>query len=252
MLQLPDLVLEVTRKCNLRCDHCLRGDAQRMCMSTQVLWNTLQYVESAATLTITGGEPSLAPEVIEEINQQILWKKIHIGYFYIVTNGMPHNRYRRFLDAVERLYQRCDEPDCCVLTVSRDQFHGFDPRKHLGKFYMRDEDGKEWGEFPDYFHPDERKHRIERVLNEGRAAVTQVATEYETEVQKPWVMHSDGDYVLEPLVYVSANGNVASCCNMSFDRIDKEAKGNVLKDSLPHIIESYCTREEEKELVDAA
>ena len=246
MLQVSDLVLEITRKCNLHCMHCMRGNPQRLCMSNQVLWNTLRLVDSIGTLTITGGEPSLAPEVFEQLNQQLMWGKVQVGYFYIVTNGMPHNRYRRFLNAVERLYGWCEEQASCVLTVSRDQYHDeFDPHKHLDKFYMRDEGHVMWGEFPPYFYPEERNRKMWRILNEGRAIETQCGTEYEIEKQKPWELHPDGDYVIEPMVYVSANGNVTSDCNMSFERIDKERIGNVLEKSLPEIIESHCTKEEE-------
>jgi hypothetical protein len=228
----------------------MRGDVQRMTMSHEVLWRAMGFLDSICTLTITGGEPSLAPEVLEDLWDILIWRKIDVGAFYIVSNGMNHNRYRRFLTVVDKLYGWCDSQDECALTISRDQFHPFNPNKHLSKFETRDEYGHHWGEFPPYFRPEDRKHRIEKVRNEGRASVTQVATYYDQEQQEPWILDS-GDYVTNPEVYIAANGNVVSACNMSFERIDEESKGNVLTQSLPDIIESYCTVKEEQEEVAA-
>ena len=246
MIQISDLILEVTRKCNLQCAHCLRGKAQRMSMSNEVLFKTMGSIESIGTLTLTGGEPSLAPEVLEYLLENLYVRRIQVGSFYIVTNGMPHNRFRRFLTAVERLYGWCDLQDSCLLTVSRDQFHPFNknPGRYLRQFEVR-EGGRHWeGEYPLYFFPENRNVSIHWVLEEGRAIETQVGFRPQRQ-QKPWELHSDGDYVIEPEVYVSANGNVTSACDMSFERTDQEARGNVLTKYLPDIIESYCTKQEE-------
>lgn len=247
MLQISNLILEITRKCNLQCAHCLRGDVQRVTMSNEILSRAMGFIDSICTLIVTGGEPSLAPEVLENLINILYWRKVQVGAFYIVSNGMNHNKYRRFLTAVERLYGWCDQQDSCVLTVSRDQYHPFNdnPWKYLSKFELRDEYGHHYGEYPPYFQPDERKHRMERVLGEGRAVETQTGFEPQ-EQQKPWELDAEGTYVIDPEVYVSANGNVTSACNMSFDRIDAEAKGNVLETSLQTIIESYCTKQPEK------
>jgi len=248
MIQISDLVLEVTRKCNLQCAHCLRGKAQRMSMSNAVLFKAMGSIESIGTLTLAGGEPSLAPEVLEYLFENLYMHKIQVGSFYIVTNGMPHNRFRRFLTAVERLYGWCDSQGSCMLTVSRDQYHPFNqnPGRYLRQFEIRDEHGgRHWeGEYPPYFYPGDRNVTIHQVIGEGRAVETQVGFEPQ-EQQTPWEVHTDGNYVIEPVVYVSANGNVTSSCNMSFERLDREAKGNVLTKYLPDIIESYCTIQEE-------
>jgi hypothetical protein len=217
-------------------------------MSNDVLFKTMRSVESVCTLTVTGGEPSLAPEVLENLLQVLYWQKVSIGAFYIVSNGRNHNRYRRFLTAVERLYSWSDEKDACTLTVSRDQFHpNFDTYQQAHKFELREEEtGQPYGEFPPYFRLNERHNQIFRVLSEGRALETGWGNEA-PEQQTPWELNHTGDYVIDPLVYVSANGNVVSCCNMSFDRIDRESKGNVLETSLPAILESYCTCQVEEQ-----
>jgi hypothetical protein len=241
-MHLSELVLEITRKCNLRCAHCLRGAAQRKVMDTNVVFKTLYHVESIGNLVITGGEPSLAPEVIHNIWQSLLWHKVDLQCFYIVSNGQPHNKYRAFLEEVDRLYGYCDDKGSCSLTISADQYHPNNPdRRYLFDKYGNQE--RYYGEAPEYFHPDQRTERIYKVLNDGRARDTLVGTE-PWEDQEPWKL--DDDYI-DGLVYVSCNGNVTSSCNMSFHRIDKEHKGNVLEKSLLEIIEGFSVGREKVE-----
>ena len=239
-MHIDNLVLEITRKCNLQCPHCIRGNTQRLVMTHDIICSTFKHIESIGSLTITGGEPSLATEVFEDINLSLWWRKIQVQSFYIVSNGCPHNRYGRFLRAVDKLYQYCDEQEACSFTISRDQFHDFEPSRY--RIFQRYMDEEYYGEDPSYFHPKGRDEYIEKVIGEGRAVKTQVGFEPIIE-QKPWKL--DGDYVTEQEVCVSANGNVTSCCDMSYARIDSENKGNVLKMPLPQIIEGYCVKKEE-------
>jgi len=233
-----NLVLEVTRNCNLRCPHCLRGQARRVRMSRQVLTLAVTGCDFAS-VTFTGGEPSLGVEVIEDFIDLCRWRNIRFNYFYIVTNGHRHNRYGRFLKSCQTLYDRADEQDMCSLEISRDQFHDYD-KKLLWKF--QDEN---YGEYPVWFHPENRTEYIENVIDEGMAHLNGLGSKERPE-QKPWEIDRF-DNVTEAEVYVSANGNVVSCCDMSYARIDAEAKGNVLKTPLSQIIESYCVKEEQEE-----
>ena len=86
-LEVQDLLLEVTRSCNMSCAHCLRGDAQNAVMSEHVLESVLSRVSSIRTLTFTGGEPSLAPEIILKSLELVKANGINIEQVYIVTNG---------------------------------------------------------------------------------------------------------------------------------------------------------------------
>jgi MoaA/NifB/PqqE/SkfB family radical SAM enzyme len=62
---ISQLIVEVTRRCNMMCDHCLRGDEQSIDMSDDVIKAVLSGVSSIGSLVFTGGEPTLAVDVIE-------------------------------------------------------------------------------------------------------------------------------------------------------------------------------------------
>jgi len=245
-----ELVLETTRKCNLRCAHCMRGNPQRMTMTPQILQAVLSSCTGIGTVTFGGGEPSLAPEVFEEFFNISHWRHINFESFYIVTNGKAHNGLSRFMRAVDRLYWMAGEQDACSLVVSQDQYHKALREVNWGRYEMKDETGRSYDEFPPYFDMKSRTGDIHNPIAEGRAIETQVGWR-EPEQQKPFeveeyngevhVRSDDAKYV-----YVAANGNVVSGCNMSFRRIDKESKGNVLQKPLSEIIEGYCVRKDEE------
>jgi hypothetical protein len=198
-------------------------------MSREVMYNTLTHVSHIGCLTLTGGEPSLATDVIEELVTFIRWHRITFNYFYIVTNGKTRNGWKKFLDLCGELYELADEKDACSLSCSQDQFHREMHDIHLWKFQT------EWGDDLPYFHRDGHKE-VYNVLKEGRAAS---GMGWKDPVQqKPWVIDDELN-IYEGMVYVSANGNVVSECDMSFSRIDKESKGNVLTTPLSDIIRGY-------------
>lgn len=57
-LNIYNLVLEVTRRCNMCCAHCLRGEAQNMDMQKETIDKLLDQTDSISMVTFSGGEPS--------------------------------------------------------------------------------------------------------------------------------------------------------------------------------------------------
>ena len=239
---ISDLVLETTRKCNLR-----------MTMSNEVLNAALDNCSGISTVTFGGGEPSLAPEVFENFISLCIWIHISFGSFYIVTNGKAHNGLSKFMKLVDRLYDFADDKEACQLVVSQDQYHKALREVNWSRYEVKDEKYG-WEELPPYFNKKGRESDIINPLNEGRAIETGVGWK-EPEQQQPFDVeeYRDGELCVRSdnanYVYIAANGNVVSGCNMSFRRIDKESKGNVLQTSLQSIIESYCVREDTEEAV---
>ena len=70
-MELFNLIFEVTRRCNLCCEHCLRGEAQNMDMTKETVDKVLDRVESISSLTLSGGEPTLNIPIIRYIFSEI-------------------------------------------------------------------------------------------------------------------------------------------------------------------------------------
>ena len=64
---LDSLIFEVTRKCNLRCGHCMRGLAQNIDMNYKVVetFFTKNNIKFIGNLSFSGGEPTLNSDLIE-------------------------------------------------------------------------------------------------------------------------------------------------------------------------------------------
>ena len=244
-MHVPELTLEVTRRCNLKCVHCLRGCAQRMDMPSNVVYHTFRKIEGCKNLTLTGGEPSMACEVIEDIYQNITMNGFRFEYFYVVTNAATMRNRQRFMNILYKLYQWADDSEACVLCVSQDQYHRCERGTPNLKYYDEmkvEEYGESYCREHPFFKPDERKRDIIRVINDGRAVQTQMGTEG-PKGGKPWIVDENLN-IQERTVYISANGNITSSSNMSFRRIDKLAFGNITTDCLEDVIRTYSAQEE--------
>ena len=64
-IKFKNLMLEITRQCGMNCDHCMRGEAEDVDMEYDVIYTICEKATHIEQLSITGGEPSLAPEKID-------------------------------------------------------------------------------------------------------------------------------------------------------------------------------------------
>ena len=115
-LSIDNLVLEIGRNCNLNCPHCLRGKAETLEMTKEMIDKIFENISYVRSLTITGGEPFLYPDTMQYIANTIEKRKIGLGDFFIATNGTVKSE--KALLAVIRLYGLSDEKDYCSIKMS--------------------------------------------------------------------------------------------------------------------------------------
>lgn len=124
-LSFEQLVVEVTRRCNMHCTHCMRGDAKQRDLDIAKMAEFLTHVDSIGAIIFTGGEPTLNVEAIEDILQMCRDNRIPVYGFYVATNGKQITS--RFLKSMLDWYVYCLEcggdPDYCVVTMSQDGYH---------------------------------------------------------------------------------------------------------------------------------
>lgn len=81
------LSVEITRKCQLKCAHCMKGEAQNIDMSVEVIDKLLESVVSIGTLLFTGGEPTMNLQGMKYFLDVIKSKGISLNKLQIITNG---------------------------------------------------------------------------------------------------------------------------------------------------------------------
>ena len=124
-LYAKQLSIEITRRCNMSCAHCMRGDAQNIDIDQHHIRNILKNFKSIQHFNITGGEPSLNTSAIRYILTQLKHYKIHVYDFYIVTNGSPASISKEFINVCSELYEYQEEKDKnhTMLDMSDDKYH---------------------------------------------------------------------------------------------------------------------------------
>ena len=110
-LYIKNLCIEITRRCNMRCAHCMRGNAEAVDISLRHITNLLRHVRYIHHFNITGGEPSLNVRAIRHILERVRAYEITVNDFYIVTNGSVASRSEEFIEACAALYEYQQEKE---------------------------------------------------------------------------------------------------------------------------------------------
>lgn len=224
-LHLSDLVLEVTRKCNMRCIHCLRGPAQRIDMNREIINRLTTEVDWITGLTLSGGEPSIAGKLIDHLRWALHFNNCELGMFWLTVNARFFKQ--DFYDAIQELYYRCSIQEECCLTISGDQYHGQMSRVAFERY----------SELP--FFSTDRMHKIEdyQLLNEGMASKNQMG------YRDARISGKINDYTLDEstlyvgaLIYINAKGDVLLSCDLSYVNQKKHSLGNILHEPLSDIL----------------
>ncbi len=116
--KVEEMVMEVTRCCNLDCMHCFRGNAQNSSMSTETINNILGSVNEISKLVLSGGEPLLAIRQLNDVADMIHSYGIKVDEIAIITNGTVLNS--DIIRALEKLQMVCKK---ISIKVSDDKFH---------------------------------------------------------------------------------------------------------------------------------
>lgn len=224
-IYLSYLIVEGTRRCNMKCPHCLRGTAQRVEMDTRIANIVTRQLSLVHCITFTGGEPSLNAEIIREFQYGFMFNDCTLGRFWVTTNARLYKE--EFANALENLYSLCcDREDCC-LTISGDQYH----------FRQSDRAINEYSEL--CFFSNERMRMIEddAIINEGYAKKNQFGYREITprKTIKEYSLYADQLFI-DDTIYINALGDVLLDCDMSYQTQKKHVLGNVLKESLKDIL----------------
>jgi hypothetical protein len=228
---ISELILEVTRKCNMKCMHCLRGDAENLDMTTETVDKILDQINAIGNISWTGGEPLLNKDLIIYSIDQIMHRQIEVSTFYLVTNGTLFDN-ELFLKLME-FYFYCQEPAYCRVNVSIDDYHEEANEKYLTwwkgcAFYSNNHDRSNDFDF------------YNRLIDTGLAnengigSIAPVIPDgLSCEFEDDW-----GRIQVYGIFYVNANGDIVADCDMSYEMQEYHIQGNVdnieeaLKESL--------------------
>lgn len=121
-----DVIFEATRRCNLRCGHCLRGEPQSVDITKRVVWALVRLLSQlhndeksmyTGCVTMSGGEPTLNPSALEWWNTAVEGFQLSYGSFFVSTNGAQLTP--RFLGSLFEAQMRSDADELYCLRLYR-------------------------------------------------------------------------------------------------------------------------------------
>lgn len=275
-------MLEVTRKCNLRCEHCMRGEPQNLNMSDEILEEVFRQIDHVSHLSLTGGEPFLAPHVLEKMVDIIIDRNIKVFRCTTVDNGTILNELGiRSIQALNRLGEYIynsvwgedtrNDPEQKLpisVSISNSQYHKNDIQKAIDFYklyaneYVNIDDQGEWesGLKDKQGNPLKNKDiKSDSVWlkKEGRAKENNLNAKYITDTYRVefWISDDENKATVTTGIQICANGNVVLPEPLSFETMDKKNMGNIMKEPLSAMIYKWnwdepLTKREVKEYCD--
>lgn len=214
---IEDLVLESTRQCNLKCPHCLRGDAEEVFMTPHVLDILAEQIHGGqvGTLTISGGEPTLyGSQFIPYVIQAFTTHEVDVCNFYIVVNGTRPSppKDTLFVRALMDLYLFCSENETSTLDISNSKWHNL----HQDNEFIR------MLEVLKFTH---HRHPLKSVIPEGRGKnLRDEQRHHWTPNEEITVEEYDKVCYVHGMLYMNAFGHIFTDCDLSYETQAKAAR----------------------------
>lgn len=260
-LSFDSLVFEITRKCNLKCEHCMCGEPEDITMSKEIINKTIGQIDRVKKIFLTGGEPMLEPDTVDYLVKNIIEKNIKLLAFNCVSNGTILNengiKFINSLNEIATYINKCYRKDweedhnhhIVNLTISTDEFHHNNPDKAI-KFYK-----KYANNLIHIIREDEDENINNRptiIKNSGRAEINNIGIGCTHFINNMYHKECCGschriefeqNQMVKCPILICANGNTRILEDISFEYRDKYNMGNILNKSLIEMINEWQWKE---------
>ena len=245
---IENLLVETTRRCNMRCAHCLRGGNQQKDLDTNIVDSLLAGVEEIHELNFTGGEPSLNPDAMWYFLAKCRELSIPVHQVWLATNGKSvtdaflnacreWQRYtlkcslgpneRTFVpDEAKMVIEEANSEERlygCFVSVSLDKYHEEIPSENLYRLLTLPHVTLD--KYIDKDMPEEKW-----VFMEGRAKAHNLSCKTAKE-ERPWMFDEHAKHIEvddtawgKPYIeqmYVAVDGAVLKNCDYSYADMKK-------------------------------
>ena len=212
-LQLNEFAIEITRKCNMKCAHCLRGEAQKRNIHKAYITKVLEDISSIGSLTITGGEPTLNIPAIRFILEELKRLKISVSNFYIVVNGRKSCQSLEFLHLLIEMYMYQNYKDECLsmIQLSNDTYHTH-PKEQ--------KDSIQFLSMLSFFSLRDDEYKMSNIISEGRGY--EIGGWKDLNYSKDISINEYEDIIeIDTMIYLNAKGQICNNCDYSYETQDE-------------------------------
>ena len=245
-IAVQNLCMIITEQCNLKCEHCLRGQCSNRVMSDEVIEATLDQICSIVNLNICGGEPTFALDRLEKIIDVIVEKQILVDAISVVINGTRYDG--KFLDLLKYFDDEAfsAHKKKVIFSISWDEYHHREiDRLNMRKKYI--ENVKRYMESK-YFYELNGIHG--KLYREGNAELLDESLTIPYVPMKNIITYARNSWGKEdrvnglcnigPMVSINTQGIITDC-NASYEHQDTIYNyGNVLNESIEEVLLRDC------------
>lgn len=253
-LRYAGICVELTRKCNMSCPHCMRGEAQNKTITKEVIDSLCRSVTRVVSFGVTGGEAFLELDMLRYLIQKVRLIP-HVYLLTLTTNGT-------ILDSsvIEDIEKFCTTSDTlfknrrCTLAISRDPYHE-DVYDAAIAYYTELANAANERIRIARSEPEDAPPAITIGTNENAANLIQYSGRAVDMVNNNRVQYQLGknlrtrpctphrikikDSIVKCEIGVTVDGNVTLEDEGSWDEVDGSSIGNIKKHSLRYLIEQH-------------
>ena len=246
------LAIETTRRCNLKCSHCMRGECQNIDISKEIIDMILnnEEIEMIEHICFSGGEPTLNPNVIIYAIDKIIEENINVQDIAMVTNGQIFNL--ELVEAFNRFNSYVNEKRIRSIT---ERYSGSESLETLIR-NNTDRHARITFSTDKYHHPipDEVRKMYRRASKGLSITETDVKDEdiYKTGFAKegkefdyallPLKYYKEGEhYYMLDCFYVTSTGFITSEGMGQYTDMDKINMGHISNTTITEILANYGT-----------
>lgn len=256
-----------TKKCNLACAHCMRGDAQNADISPETYDTIFDKFDVIENLNIGGGEVAVSPHVLNDLVESLEKHDTIVNEFALTTNATIASD--EFIASLMRVKQyvnksassgvslfRRPEVSNFHIVISTDDFH---IEEMLKKGYTFEDFINNIIKFRQVFGDNsvELKYFSDfEVIDEGRGKNIEQTKQVKKYIQKPLssefaITNIDKASVITGMLAISTDGEVLPCCNLSYDNEKVFSVGNIKDYKLSELFSRLNTKEIEFNEIDS-
>lgn len=267
-IKIVQVGFEMTRRCNMNCNFCSRGDTQNIDISKEIIDKSLDELKNfdIGILRFHGGEPLLTPDMIEYIVNGIIEREINVNQCAFFSNGTILNPIIK--SSLDKIGKYCNEKSDTNLSIYMDHFikaykginapcsiivsdYGHE-RVDFEKFkefynskYVEVYIQKEHfiGDSGDAISIEGRaKENLQYFIDEGCTKLNIFDNKNKFCIINDMFEYEFGEISIDKGISISSNGNVYVGCNQSYKELDKENICNIFQcnGNLYEKIDTWC------------
>lgn len=245
------IAIEITRRCNENCPHCMRGNSQNIDLKKQDIDKLFKSNKSIiGRIVFSGGEPLLNEDIIIYTIDKIINEKIPVLCIELTTNSTIYSQkiidaFNRFYTFYEKNYKIASETFGyqypTYIRFSNDQFHKkYD--KNITELFLKNGNNIHFEQTGTIDILDDK------IISTGRAKENFLFGKFFNYEQnnieiKKW---SKDIFFIDNSFYITALGNITTQGDGTYQDMDKNNLGNIHNTSIEEIIENKIKEEEKK------